>query len=95
VTSFRLHDSWQIAHVEIAIELSLCLFLSGQFALPSQLRQLVHACDIAFAKTKRRSLLQTSSPASAARTKLQPMARVSFKTVSACGVTPTTSFGGF
>jgi hypothetical protein len=93
VTSFRLHDSWQIAHVEIAIELSL--FLSGQFALPSQLRQLVHACDIALAKTKRRPLLQTSSPASDARTKLQPMAHVSFKTVSACGVTPTTSFGGF
>jgi hypothetical protein len=53
--SLRLHDSEQIAHVEVTIELSF--FFSGQFALPSQLRQLVHALDIAFAKANGQQIL--------------------------------------
>jgi hypothetical protein len=47
--SFRLHDSEEITDMEIAVELGL--FLACQFALASQRRQLVHARDIALAKT--------------------------------------------
>jgi len=41
--------------VEVTIEFSL--FFSRQFALTSQLRQLVHACDIAFAKANGQQIL--------------------------------------
>src|SRR5439155_2138858 len=41
--SFRLHDSEEIADMKIAVEFGL--FLARQFALASQLRQFVHACD--------------------------------------------------
>ena len=40
---------------------------------------------------KRRPLLQTSSPASYEYSSFKSMARVSFKTVSRCGFTPTSS----
>src|SRR5436305_13697435 len=52
--SFRLHDSEEIADMKIAVEFGL--FLARQFALASQLRQLVHACDIALAKTNRHQI---------------------------------------
>jgi len=44
-----LQDGEQIAHVKIAVKFGL--LFTGQIALTSQFRQLVHACDVGVAKT--------------------------------------------
>ena len=52
--SFGLHNSEEIADMDIAVEFGF--FLACQFALATQLRQLVHARDIALAKTNRHQI---------------------------------------